>query len=66
MHELDSEQSCSDDKVNEVCTKHEDDNELTYEMAHALISAIYIHDHDNIEIVWKFKDFLNPSEGEVR
>ena len=29
-------------------------------------SAIYIYDLDNIEIVWKFKDFLNTSEGEAK
>ena len=28
------------------------------------ISAVYIYDLDNIEIVWKFKDFLTTSEGD--
>ena len=30
------------------------------------ISAVYIYDLDNIEIVWKFKDFLTTSEGEAK
>ena len=66
MHELDSEQSCSDERISDVCDRYDGDKGLTYELAHALISAIYVHDQDNIEIVWKFKDFLNPSKGEVR
>ena len=39
---------------------------LTYELTHAFISAVYIYDLDNIEIVWKFKDFLTTSEGEAK
>lgn len=35
---------------------------LTYELAHALISAIYVHGHDSIEIVWKFKDIFEDAE----
>ena len=30
------------------------------------ISAVYIYDLDNIEIVWKFKDFLTTLEGEAK
>ena len=37
-----------------------------YELTHAFISAVYIYDLDNIEIVWKFKDFLTTSEGEAK
>lgn len=28
----------------------------------ALISAIYIHGHDSIEIVWQFKDIFEDAE----
>ena len=39
---------------------------MLYELTHAFISAVYIYDLDNIEIVWKFKDFLTTSEGEAK
>lgn len=58
MQELDSERQCSDDRLNEVCSEYQGSKELTFDFAHAFISAIYIHSQDNIEIVWKFKDFL--------
>ena len=35
----------------------------TYELAHALIDAIYVHGQDSIEIVWKFKDIFEDMEG---
>lgn len=66
MKELDSETSCSDEKLNAVCDQYADCKALTYELTHAFISAVYIYDFDNIEIVWKFKDFLNTSEGEAK
>lgn len=59
MQELDSEQSCSDEKLDAVCDEYKSSTALTYELTHAFISAVYVHDHHNIEIVWKFKDFLN-------
>ena len=58
MQELDSEQSCSDERLDEVCDTYKGYTALTSELTHSLISAVYIHGHDNIEIVWKFKDFL--------
>ncbi len=57
MKELDSETSCSDEKLDAVCDQYADCKALTYELTHAFISAVYIYDLDNIEIVWKFKDF---------
>ena len=36
---------------------------LTYELAHALIDAIYVHGQDSVEIVWKFKDIFEDMEG---
>ena len=66
MKELDSETSCSDEKLDAVCDQYTDCKALTYELTHAFISAVYIYDFDNIEIVWKFKDFLNTSEGEAK
>ena len=66
MKELDSETSCSDEKLDAVCDQYADCKALTYELTHAFISAVYIYDLDNIEIVWKFKDFLNSSEGEAK
>ena len=66
MKELDSETACSDEKLDAVCEQYADCKALTYELTHAFISAVYIYDLDNIEIVWKFKDFLTTSEGEVK
>ena len=62
MQELDSEQSCSDKRLDEVCSEYQTATALTYELAHAFISAIYIHDQDNIEIVWKFGDIFDKTE----
>ena len=64
MRELDSEQPCSDERLDAVCNEYRNSSVLTYELAHAFISAIYVHDQDNIEIVWKFKDFLSETEAE--
>lgn len=66
MKELDSETSCSDEKLDAVCDQYADCKALTYELTHVFISAVYIYDLDNIEIVWKFKDFLTTSEGEAK
>lgn len=66
MKELDSETSCSDEKLDAVCDQYTDCKALSYELTHAFISSIYIYDLDNIEIVWKFKDFLTTSEGEAK
>ena len=66
MKELDSETACSDEKLDAVCDQYADCKALTYELTHAFISAVYIYDLDNIEIVWKFKDFLTTSEGEAK
>lgn len=63
MQELDSEQSCSDKRLDEVCSEYRTATALTYELAHAFISAMYIHDQDNIEIVWKFNDIFENTEG---
>ena len=66
MKELDSETSCLDEKLDVVCEQYADCKALTYELTHAFISAVYIYDLDNIEIVWKFKGFLTTSEGEAK
>ena len=57
------ETACSDEKLDAVCDQYADCKALTYELTHAFISAVYIYDLDNIEIVWKFKDFLTTSKG---
>ena len=36
---------------------------LTFELTHAFIKAIYVHDADNIEILWKFRDIYEETEG---
>ena len=64
MRELDSEQPCSDERLDAVCNEYRNSSALTYELAHAFISAVYVHNQDNIEIVWKFKDFLSETEAE--
>ena len=56
MQELDSEHPCSDERLDAVLGEYQKGEGLTYELAHALISAIYVHGHDSIEIVWKFKE----------
>ena len=64
MRELDSEQPCSDERLDAVCNEYRNSSALTYELAHAFISAVYVHNQDNIEIVWKFKAFLSETEAE--
>ena len=62
MQELDSEHPCSDERLDAVLGEYQKGAGLTYELAHALISAIYIHGHDSIEIVWQFKDIFEDAE----
>ena len=62
MQELDSEHPCSDERLDAVLGEYQKGEGLTYELAHALISAIYVHGHDSIEIVWKFKDIFADAE----
>ena len=63
MQELDSEHPCSDERLDAVLGEYKKSAGLTYELAHALISAIYVHGQDSIEIVWKFKDIFEDMEG---
>ena len=63
MQELDSEHPCSDERLDAVLGEYQKGEGLTYELAHALISAIYVHGHDSIEIVWKFKDILRMQKS---
>lgn len=63
MQELDSEYSCSDERVNQVCKQYRNQTALTFELTHAFIKAIYVHDADNIEILWKFRDIYEDTEG---
>lgn len=53
---------CSDERLDAVLGEYQKGEGLTYELAHALISAIYVHGHDSIEIVWKFKDIFADAE----
>ena len=62
MQELDSEHPCSDDRLDHVVGDYRKSEELTYELAHAMISAIYVHGQDSIEIVWKFNDIFEKAE----
>lgn len=61
MQQLDSEQSCSDKRLDAVSREIKVNGLLTYELAHAFVEAIYVHDHDGIEIVWKFKDIFEET-----
>ena len=63
MQELDSEHPCSDERLDEVLGEYQKNEGLTYELAHALIDAIYVHGQDSVEIVWKFKDIFEDVEG---
>lgn len=63
MQTLDSEQSCSDSRLEAVCDAYRDSSVLTYELAHSFVKSIFIHGHDNIEIVWKFRDIYEDTEG---
>ena len=62
MQELDSEHPCSDERLDAVLGEYQKDEGLTYELAHALIGAIYVYGQDSIEIVWKFKDIFGNAE----
>lgn len=62
MQELDSEHLCSDERLDKVVGDFQKCEGLTYELAHALISVIYVHGQNNIEIVWKFKDIFEKAE----
>ena len=62
MQELDSEHPCSDERLDKVVGDFQKCEGLTYELAHALISVIYVHGQNNIEIVWKFKDIFEKAE----
>ena len=62
MQELDSEHPCSDEKLDKVLSEYQREEGLTYELAHALIAAIYVHGQDSIEIVWKFNDLFEEAE----
>lgn len=64
MQELDSELPCSAEQLDAVCNEYRNSSVLTYELAHTFISAVYVHDQDNTEIVWKFRDFLSKTEVE--
>ena len=63
MQELDSEHPCSDGRLDAVLGEYQKNEGLTYELAHALIDAIYVHGQDSVEIVWKFKDVFEDMEG---
>ena len=62
MQELDSEHPCSDERLDQVVSDYRKSEGLTYELAHAMISAIYVHGQDSIEIVWKFNDIFEKAE----
>ena len=62
MQELDSEHPCSDERLDKVIGEFQKYEGLTYELAHALISVIYVHGQNDIEIVWKFKDIFEKAE----
>ena len=63
MQPLDAAQSCSDSRQEAVCDADRDSSVLTYELAHSFVKSIFIHGHDNIEIVWKFRDIYEDTEG---
>ena len=58
MQELDSETSCSDERLNAVCDKYRESKALTYELTHAFLKAIYVYPGDRVELEWKFSDFM--------
>lgn len=58
MQQLDSERSCSDDKLEAVCDEYSKSEKLTYELAHAFVKAVYVHSDNRIDLEWKFKDFI--------
>lgn len=50
--------STGDTQIDSLISIFSQSDKLTYEMAHSFIKAIYIHDENNIEIEWKFKDIF--------
>lgn len=56
MEQLDSERTCSDDRLSAACRDFQKSSQITYELAHAFIKAIYVYPDERVEIEWKFKD----------
>ena len=46
-----------------VCEPYRNQTAVTFELTHAFIKAIYVHEADNIEILWKFRDIYEDTEG---
>ena len=63
MQQLDSDQPCSDRRLDVMSEDAKDKGLLTYELAHTFVDAIYVHDHDSVEIAWKFKDIFEGLEA---
>lgn len=56
MERLDSERTCSDDRLDAACRDFQKSRQITYELAHAFIKAVYVYPDERVEIEWKFKD----------
>ena len=52
MQELDSEHPCSDERLDAVLGEYQKNEGLTYELAHALIDAIYSFSHHRISLIF--------------
>ena len=56
MEQLDSERTCSDDRMDAACRDFQKSRQITCELAHAFIKAIYVYPDNRVEIEWKFKE----------
>ena len=45
-----------------VCEAFKDVNELTYDMAHAFIEKIIVYRNNRLDIVWRFKDYIDEAK----
>ena len=50
MQEFDSEHPCSDERLDAVLGEYQKGEGLTYELAHALISAIYAVSYTHLDV----------------
>jgi len=61
LEALESERPSSDGPLDSACCRYAGTTELTWELVHAFLEAIYVFPNDQVELKWKFKDCFNPA-----
>ena len=49
-------------ELDAICEEFNNNDSLTYEMAHAFVDRILVYPEERIEIQWKFRDIFSMSE----